>query len=59
MVSVGKHIVLLKQKKKNDMEYVYFFINVFSQNENTVPVIDAIGAYPDELKAVMNINNRK
>lgn len=31
----------------------------FTQNENTAPVIDAIGAFPSELREVMNINNRK
>lgn len=29
----------------------------FTQNENTAPVIEVIGAFPCELKAVMNINN--
>lgn len=32
---------------------------IFTQNENTVPVIGIIGAFPYELKVVMNINNRK
>lgn len=30
----------------------------FTQNESTAPLIEVIGAFPSELKAVMNINNR-
>ncbi len=32
---------------------------VFTQNEKTAPIIDSIGAFPDELKEILNINNRK
>ena len=32
---------------------------VFTQNEKTAPIIDSIGAFPDELKETLNINNRK
>lgn len=41
------------------MEYLFIFTNVFTQNEKTLPVIENIGAFPDELKDVLNINNRK
>ena len=32
---------------------------VFTQNEKTAPIINSIGAFPDELKERLNINNRK
>lgn len=31
----------------------------FTQNKKTAPVIELIGAYPSELKEIMNINNRR
>ena len=41
------------------MEYVCFITNVFTQNENMAHVIEVIGAFLSELKAVMNINHRE
>lgn len=32
---------------------------VFTQNEKTAPIIETIGAFPEELKETLNINNRK
>lgn len=48
----------IETKKKNDVEY-FSLLMFFTQNENTAPVIEGIGAFPSELKAVININNRK
>lgn len=42
LVSAGKLIVLLKRKKKDDIEYVHFIINAFAQNENLDFVIGVI-----------------
>lgn len=41
------------------MEYVHFIAHVFTQNKKTAPIIDEIGAYPSELKAIMNVNYRQ
>ena len=32
---------------------------VFTQNEKTAPIIETFGAFPEELKETLNINNRK
>ena len=59
LVSVGRHIVLLKRKRIMTRNMFISLLMIFTQNENTVPVIGIIGAFPYELKVVMNINNRK
>lgn len=49
------------ERKKRDMSWnVYLsLLMFFTQNEKTAPIIDSIGAFPDDLKEVLNTNNRK
>lgn len=41
------------------MDMFLSLLMFFTQNENTAPVIEVIGAFFSELKVVININNRK
>lgn len=47
------------KKKKMSWNIYLSLLMFFTQNEKTLPVIENIGAFPDELKDVLNINNRK
>lgn len=49
------------ETKKRSMSWnVYLsLLMFFTQNEKTAPVIESIGAFPDNLRKVLNTNNRK
>ena len=49
------------ETKKRKMSWNVFLslLLCFTQNVKTAPVIEAIGAFPEELKTALNINNRK
>lgn len=49
------------ETKKRKMTWNMFIslLMFFTQNKKTAPVIELIGAYPSELKEIMNINNRR
>ncbi len=50
----------IETKKRRMSWNVYLsLLMCFTQNEKTAPIIDSIGAFPDELKETLNINNRK
>lgn len=47
------------KKRKMSWNVYLSLLMFFTQNEKTEPIIETIGAFPDELKAVLNTNNRK
>ena len=46
------------RKRKMSWNTYLSLILFFIHNEKTAPVIDAIGAFPENLKESLNINNR-
>lgn len=48
----------LKPKEKDALEYLSITYNVFTHNEKTKPIVESIGAFPEELKDSFNISNR-
>ncbi|WP_308683383.1 helix-turn-helix transcriptional regulator [Stomatobaculum longum] len=61
LVGISRPTYSAIETKKRKMSWnVYLsLLMCFTQNEKTAPVIEAIGAFPDELKETLNINNRK
>lgn len=49
------------ETKKRKMTWNMFIslLMFFTQNKKTAPVIEMIGAFPDELKNMMNVNYRR
>ena len=47
------------RKRKMSWTVYLSLLMFFTQNEKTEPIIETIGAFPDDLKAVLNTNNRK
>lgn len=61
LVGIGRLTYSAIETKKRKMswnDYLSLLMG-FTQNEKTAPVIEAIGAFPDELKETLNINNKK
>lgn len=56
-------VLLCKKQnyKKRKMSWNVFLslLMCFTQNEKIAPIIDSIGAFPDELRDILNVNNRK
>lgn len=46
------------QKKRMSWNVYLSLLLFFTQNEKTVDIIDLIGAFPDELKSALNVQNR-
>lgn len=61
IVGISRPTYSAIETKKRKMSWnVYLsLLMCFTQNEKTAPIIDSIGAFPDELKVTLNINNRK
>ena len=61
LVGISRPTYSAIETKKRRMSWnVYLsLLMCFTQNEKTAPIIEAIGAFPDELKESLNINNRK
>lgn len=47
------------RKRKMSWNVYLSLLMFFTQNEKTESIIETIGAFPDDLKAVLNTNNRK
>lgn len=60
MVGISRPTYSAIETKKRKMSWnVYLsLLMVFTQNEKTAPIIDRIGAFPDNLKSSMNISKR-
>ena len=61
IVGISRPTYSAIETKKRKMSWNVFLslLMCFTQNAKTAPVIEAIGAFPEELKTVLNINNRK
>lgn len=61
LVGISRPTYSSIESKKKKMSWNVFLslMMFFTQNEKTLPVIENIGAFPDELKYVLNFNNRK
>ncbi len=60
IVGISRQTYSAVETKKRKMSWNVFLslIMFFTNNEKTVPVIESIGAFPDELKETLNVNNR-
>lgn len=60
IVGISRQTYSSIETKKRKMSWNVFLslIMFFTNNEKTVPVIELIGAFPDELKESLNISNR-
>ena len=47
------------RKRKMSWNVYLSLLMFFTQNEKTESIIETIGAFPDDLKAVLNTNNWK
>lgn len=61
IVGISRPTFSAIETKKRKMSWnVYLsLLMCFTQNEKTAPIIEAIGAFPDELRETLNINNRR
>lgn len=61
IVGISRPTYSAIETKKRKMSWNVFLslLMCFTQNAKTAPVIEAIGAFPEELKTALNINNRK
>ena len=61
IVGISRPTYSAIETKKRKMSWNVFLslLMCFTQNEKTAPIIDSIGAFPDELKETLNVNNRK
>jgi len=60
IVGISRQTYSSIETKKKKMSWNVFLsmIMFFTNNDKTVHVIDAIGAFPDELKESLNVSNR-
>ena len=60
IVGISRQTYSAVETKKRKMSWNVFLslILFFTNNEKTVPVIDSIRAFPNELKQTLNVNNR-
>lgn len=61
IVGISRPTYSSVETKNRRMSWNVFLslLMVFTQNEKTAPIIYSIGAFPDELKEALNVNNRK
>lgn len=61
IIGISRPTYSAVETKKRKMSWNVFLslLMFFTQNESTAPIIDTIGAFPNELKETLNINNRK
>nr|WP_051527166.1 helix-turn-helix transcriptional regulator [[Eubacterium] cellulosolvens] len=57
-ISLQTYSSIETQKRKMSWNVFLSLIMFFTNNDKTVPVIDSIGAFPEELKESLNISNR-
>lgn len=60
IVGISRQTYSSIETKKRKMSWNVFLslIMFFTNNDKTVPVIESIGAFPDELRDSLNISNR-
>lgn len=60
IVGISRQTYSAIETKKRKMSWNVFLslIMFFTNNEKTAPVIESIGAFPEELREMLNINNR-
>ena len=60
IVGISRQTYSSIETKKRKMSWNVFLslIMFFTNNEKTVPIIESIGAFPDELKESLNISYR-
>lgn len=60
IVGISRQTYSSIETKKRKMSWNIYLslILFFTHNEKTAPVIDLIGAFPESLRASLNINNR-
>ena len=61
IVGISRPTYSAIETKKRKMSWNVFLslLMCFTQNEKTAPIIESIGAFPDELRETLNVNNRK
>lgn len=61
IVGISRQTYSAIETKKRRMTWGTFISLVlfFEQNETTRPLIEGVGAYPDELRQLLNINRRE
>ncbi|MBO5623702.1 MAG: helix-turn-helix transcriptional regulator [Butyrivibrio sp.] len=60
IVGISRQTYSAIETKKRKMSWNVFlsFIMFFTNNDKTAPIIQSIGAFPDELRNTLNVNNR-
>ena len=60
IVGISRQTYSAIETKKRKVSWNVFLslIMFFTNNEKTAPVIESIGAFPEELREMLNINNR-
>lgn len=60
IVGISRQTYSAIETKKRKMSWNVFLslIMFFTHNDKTAPIIESIGAFPDELRDTLNINNR-
>lgn len=60
IVGISRQTYSAIETKKRKMSWNVFLslIMFFTHNDKTVPIIESIGAFPDELMESFNVNNR-
>ena len=61
IIGISRQTYCAIETKKREMSWNTFLsmILFFSVNEKTAPIINSIGAFPNELKAILNVDNRE
>jgi len=60
LIGISRQTYSAIETKKRKMSWNVFLslLMFFTQNDVTAPIIDEIGAFPEELKQAMNVDNR-
>jgi len=60
IVGISRQTYSAIETKKRKMSWNVFLslIMFFTHNDKTAPIIESIGAFPDELRNTLNVNNR-
>lgn len=60
IVGISRQTYSAIETKKRKMSWNVFLslIMFFTHNDKTAPIIESIGAFPDELRDTLNVNNR-
>lgn len=57
-ISRPTYSVIEAKKRRMSWNVYLSLLMFFSQNEKTVKIVNSIGAFPTELRELLNINNR-